>query len=408
MDVLVLAHYYDPEPIPKCGELARELKARGHGVSVITGFPNYPSGELYPGWKLRLLSRDRSAGFPVVRTYMYPYHGKSVFGRLANYFSFMLSAPFGAFFTPRCDVMYVWHPPLTVGVAAWITARLKRVRFVYDVQDIWPESALLSGMMREGFMVRMMWRLEKFVYKRADHILCVTEGARQNLIGKGVPPDKVTVMPHWIDLGEYTVADPDGARASIREQYGWGSKFVAMFAGNLGLVQGLDTLVQAAQHIDAEARVVFVGDGADKARIVEMSRELGVEDRVQFIDRQPASRMGAFMAAADALIVHLRKSELSRYVIPTKTLAYLASGRPIVMAMEGAAADVVKDAGAGIIVEPENPSALAAALREMANTDPAEREAVGRRGRDYATRHYAKDVVIPQYADLLGRFARRR
>ena len=185
MDVLVVSHYYPPEPIPKAGDLATALTQRGHKVAVITGFPNYPSGKLYDARRLSFLSRRRDGAFPVVRTFQYPYHGRSVIGRLANYLSFMTSAPLGALFTSRCDVLYVWHPPLTVGVAAWLIARWKRAPFVYDVQDIWPESAVLSGLLKEGPLVRLISRIERFVYSKADHLICVTEGARQNLISKG-------------------------------------------------------------------------------------------------------------------------------------------------------------------------------------------------------------------------------
>jgi glycosyltransferase involved in cell wall biosynthesis len=409
MDVLIVTHYFHPEPIPKTHDLAEALTQRGHRVSVVTGFPNYPSGNLYEGWKLSLVKRAREAGVAIVRTFQYPYHGRRIIGRLANYLSFMLSAPLGALFTKRCDVLYVWHPPLTVGVAAWVIARWKRAPFVYDVQDIWPESAVLSGLLREGLLVRCISRLEKFVYSKADHLICVTEGARQNVIGKGVDPDKVTVLPHWINESEFVLPDRDAARARIREQFGWGSKFVVMFAGNVGLVQGLDTVVETARLLaaDEELLIAIVGDGADKERLVELARERNVGARLQFVDRQPSENMPAFMAAADALLVHLRNSEISNWVVPSKTLAYLASGKPIVMAMQGAAADLTREAGAGVLVDAENPAALADSLRKLSRTSEEERESMGRKGRAYLERHLMKDVVIDRYERLLKEVATR-
>jgi colanic acid biosynthesis glycosyl transferase WcaI len=410
MDVLIVTHYYPPEPIPKAGDLAEALTLRGHKVSVITGFPNYPSGKLYEGWRLSLVSRRRDGTVPVVRTFQYPYHGRSVIGRLANYFSFMITAPLGALFTSRCDVMYVWHPPLTVGVAAWLIARWKRAPFVYDVQDIWPESAVLSGLLRPGPFVRLISRLERFVYRKADHLICVTEGARQNVISKGVDPAKVSVLPHWIDESEFVLPDREAARAQVREQFGWGTKFVVMFAGNIGLVQGLDTVIESARLLaaDDELLIAIVGDGADKERLVSLAREKNAGARVQFIDRQPSANMPALMAGADALLVHLRNSEISNWVVPSKTLAYLASGKPIVMAMEGAAADLTRDAGAGVLVEPENAPALADALRRLARSSNEERDEMGRSGRAYLERHLAKDVVIGRYEELLKRVAAER
>jgi colanic acid biosynthesis glycosyl transferase WcaI len=220
MRVLVLSQYYDPEPVPKAGELARALRDRGHSVQVITGFPNYPSGVLYEGFRLGLVKKEVRDGLTVRRTYEYPYHGTSVFGRMLNYGTFALSAVLGALSIGKTDVIYVWHPPLTIGIAAWLIGILRRAPFVYDVQDIWPESALLSGLMKPGPVVRVMHALEKFVYRRATHLFVVTEGARQNLIEKGVEPDRVTVMPHWIDEELFQPVGDD-ARRACRAQYGW-------------------------------------------------------------------------------------------------------------------------------------------------------------------------------------------
>lgn len=404
MRVLILSQYYHPEPIPKPVELAHALREAGDDVTVITGFPNYPSGLLYPGFRLGLVRREEIDGIQVLRTFEYPYHGTRAIGRFANYVSFMLSAPLGCLLAPKLDAIYVWHPPLTVGVAAWVIARLRGIPLLYDVQDIWPEAAVLSGILKPGLVVRCLSRLELFVYRRADHILAVTEGARQNIIAKGVPAEKVTAMPHWFDPGifENTAAQD---REKTRRQYGWEGKFVAVFAGNLGLVQGLETIVLAAELLreDPRIRVAFVGDGADRARLVGLVASLNLEASVQFVERQPMERMPAIMAGADALLVHLKWSALSNFVIPTKTLAYLASGKPIVMAMHGAAADIVQAAGAGYTVPPEDPNALAEGIRKLAAAPEEEQARMGQAGMAYLRRHFARDVVVPRYRALLER-----
>lgn len=403
MRVLILSQYYWPEPIPKPAELAQALRQAGDEVAVITGYPNYPAGRLYDGYSLCLVQRESIDGVPVFRTFEFPYHGTRALGRVANYVSFMLSAPLGSFWTPRVDAIYVWHPPLTVGVAAWIIARLRGIPFVYDVQDIWPEAAVLSGILKPGFVVSCLSKLERFVYQRADHLFAVTAGARSNLISKGVPPAKVSVMPHWFDESIFR-SEAQGAREEVRKTWGWSGKFIALFAGNLGLVQGLETIVRAAEHLhtDENVKIVFVGDGSDKNRLVELVDFLKLQERVQFIERQPMERMPEFMAAADCLLVHLKHSELSNYVIPTKTLAYLASGRPIIMAMLGAAADLVRVADAGIVLPPEDPALLAAGIRELSNLREDERLAMGRRGRDYLERHLSKEIIVPKYRAVLA------
>jgi colanic acid biosynthesis glycosyl transferase WcaI len=409
MRVLILSQYYTPEPVPKPSELAEALRGRGHLVSVLTGYPNYPSGDLYDGFRLRLMERSSVSGIPVVRAFEYPYHGTRALGRVLNYASFMLAAPLASLFAPKCDVIYVWHPPLTVGVAAAIIARLRGVGFVYDVQDIWPESAVLSGLLKEGALVRFMAWLERLVYRQADHLFVVTEGARENLLRKGVPPEKVTVGNHWIDPDLFAPAG-DVARDAARAEHGWASRFVLLFAGNIGLVQGLDTVVDAAAALppDSNALIAIVGDGTDRRRLEERVAARGLEARVHFLARRSMEAMPPLFAAADALLVHLRKSELSRLVIPTKTLAYLAAGRPIIMAMEGAAADVVTAAGAGLVLPSEDAARMVAAIETLRTLPEAERQAMGARAMAYLNEHFARDVVIPEYETILQRVAYSR
>jgi colanic acid biosynthesis glycosyl transferase WcaI len=401
MRVLILSQYYSPEPVPKPAEMADALMRRGHQVSVLTGYPSYPSGDLYDGYRLRLAERTHIDGVPVVRCFEYPAHGTRALGRIANYLSFMVSAPFASVLAPRCDVIYVWHPPLTVGIAAAIIARLRGVRFVYDVQDIWPESALLSGMLRPGLLVNFLARLERVVYRLADHILVVTEGARQNLIEKGVPAEKVSVTRHWIDERIFTAVE-SGTRQAIRDRYGWGAQFVVLFGGNIGLVQGLDSVIDAAALLpDDSTRIVIVGDGTDLSRLQERAATLGLQRRVQFLGRQASELMPSLFAGADALLVHLKKSPLSRLVIPTKTMAYLASGRPIIMAMEGAAADLVSAAGAGIAVPSEHPASLVEAIETMRRMPEGERAAMGARGAEHLATNFTRDTVVPEYEAIL-------
>jgi glycosyltransferase involved in cell wall biosynthesis len=211
-------------------------------------------------------------------------------------------------------------------------------------------------------------------------------------------------MAHWVDERQFEQADAESARA-VRAAHGWQDRFVVLFAGNIGLVQGLETVLRAACQLQAGGQILiaFVGDGTDKARLQALADSLRLRDRVQFIDRQPAETMPGFMAAADALLVHLKQSELSHYVIPTKTLSYLAAGRPILMAMEGAAAQLVREAQAGMVVPPEDPGALAEAVRALCALPFAERSAIGRRGRDYLRANFARPRVIDQYAEVLRR-----
>ena len=397
MRILILGIYHDPEPIPKTGELARELKRRGHDVHVVTAFPHYPSGVLYPGYRLRPWTREVRDGVPVLRTYIYPYHGASSVLRMLNYFTWMVSSMAAAFLTPRMDVMYVWHPPLTVGVSAWVIARLKRIKFVYDVQDLWPESALASGLMKRGRLVDAMFRLADWVYARAPRILVVSDQAADYLVSRGVDRSKIHVAKHWID----DPPPPDPAR-DVRRELGLGDRFVVMFAGNLGLVQGLDVVVDAAAILRDDRRFVFVlvGDGVDRARLAARCRELAL-DSVVFAGAHPARDMPSFFAAADALLVHLGANEIAGHAIPTKMLAYLASGRPVICGIRGAGAQLARAAAAGPVIEPSDGRGLADACRMLAAATPSERSALGARGRAYYDEHFRRDKIMDFYEETL-------
>jgi colanic acid biosynthesis glycosyl transferase WcaI len=400
--ILILSIYHDPEPIPKTGELARELVRRGHDVTVVTSFPHYPRGDLYPGYRLRPWTWETRDGVPVLRTFIFPYHGTRASLRMVNYVSWMLSSMAAAWLAPRCDVIYVWHPPLTVGVSAWVLSKLKRAPFVYDVQDLWPESAEASGLLQPGRLVDALHRLADWVYARADRLLVVSGAAAEYIAGRGVNGEKVRVARHWIDE---TAFDAPASTRDVRADYGLEDAFVVLFAGNLGLVQGLDTVIEAAELIrDSRVRIVLVGDGSDRDRLAREAQRRQLRN-VVFAGQHPSSAMPDFYRAADALLVHLRPSLIASLAIPTKVLAYLAAAKPIVCAVPGATAELVRDADAGPVVSPGDAPALAHAILGLIETTPAERARLGESGRRYLMEHFRREHVIGEYEAALREVA---
>lgn len=402
MKVLIFSQYYFPEGVPKPHELAESLADMGHEVTVLTGLPHYPGGKLSKGYSISLFQKEMIRGIPVRRTFEIPYHSINPLLRIANYISFLISAPFGAFFTPKCDVIYVWHPPLTVGIAAWLISKIKRAPFVYDVQDIWGGFVVLSGMVRDsGLMVKLIRRLEQFVSRKAAKLIVQTEAGRKYFNERGVPSEKIAVLPNWADENDASL-DGEAQRNLLRDQFGWNDDFVLLFAGNLGIVQALDAVIEAASSlVETNVRIVFVGDGTDKPRLEKLTSDLNINGVVQFIQRQPMEKMPAFLAAADALLVHLKKSELTQFVIPSKTNTYLASGKPILLATGGAAADLIKAARAGIVVEPENAAQICEAIKKMRMMSPDEREAMGHNGLAYFRENLSRKQVTVRYEKLL-------
>jgi glycosyltransferase involved in cell wall biosynthesis len=394
MRILIVSQYYDPDPISKPSEVALGLTQRGHEVFVLCGLPNYPSGKLAPGYRVRPLRRERRDGIPVFRVAEIPYHGSSVIRRLLNYGSFLGSALFFGIFLPRPDVIYVWHPPLTNGIAAWWVGFVHRVPFVLDVQDIWPDEGLLAGLIHEGRLVVFFRKLEKWVYRRAAKVLVVTEGAMHDLASKGVLPGKVQVLPNWID--PLWLADPTPEQVVQAQALLQGAgRFIVTFAGNLGYAQGLDTVLRAAQHLRAHPNVAFrfIGEGAAEPELRELATDLRL-DNVEFLGRRPPAETAALLRASDALLVHLRNGPAAGVILPTKTLAYLAAGRPILMAMEGEAATVVAASRSGISVPSEDPAALAEAVLKLTRATAEDLARMGANGRAYVVAKFSQQDLL--------------
>ena len=276
---------------------------------------------------------------------------------------------------------------------------------MYDVQDLWPESALASGLMRPGRLVDILYRLADWVYRRAPVLLVVSRAAADYLRGRGVDARKIVVASHWFDTTPFEAP----VSRDVRAEFGWASRFVVMFAGNLGMVQGLETVVEAAALLQhrADIHFVLVGDGSDRPRLEGLIAERKLRN-ISFAGQHPASEMPAFFNAADALLVHLRQSHVADHAIPTKILAYMAAARPVVCGTGGAAAEVLDAADAGITTPAGDAAAMAAAIERLAASSPAERARLGANGRAYLHEHFDRSTIIDQYERLLVELGDRR
>jgi glycosyltransferase involved in cell wall biosynthesis len=403
MRILVLSQYYDPEPISKPGEVANELVARGHHVQVITGLPNYPTGSLAPGYRLVLRQWERGGDVRILRLFEWPYHGTSTIGRLANYGSFAFSALLACLSVSRPDVMYVWSPPLTVGVVASVVSALRGVPFVYDLQDIWPETLVFAGMSERSSAVSVMRFAERRVYGRASQILVPTEGARVNLETKGTPPSKIAVLPHWVNPDDFVELDAAGYATSRSALEATDLDFVVTYAGNLGFAQGLEQIVRAARNLRAYPRIKFrlIGDGAATDRI---KGEIAAEalQNIRMLGRRTRTETARLLAASDLLLLVLRNRELGRLALPGKVTTYLASGRPILSAAGEGAGRLITSVGAGVVVEPDDDVGLSRAILEISNKPPRALTEVGDLGRDYARFEMSRSRLVDQLEVILG------
>jgi lipopolysaccharide/colanic/teichoic acid biosynthesis glycosyltransferase len=395
MRILLITQWFDPEPTFKGLLFAKELQRQGHEVRVLTGFPNYPGGELYSGYRVRPLQRETIDGIPVLRVPLYPSHDGSAIRRIANYVSFSLSATIGAMISPRPDVAYVYHPPATVGLPALVLKMLKGVPFVYDVQDLWPDTLAATGMLTRPRILRLVGQGMKRVYRGASRIVVLSDGFREALVRRGVPRRRIRVIPNWADEQQIDLTAPSKQRS---DELGFSGKFTVTFAGNVGKGQGLDTVLDAAEQLNGvpDVRFLIVGAGVEVDRLMAQARQRNLAN-VDFLPRRPIHQMGEILMRSDALLVHLRDDPLFAITVPSKTQAYLMAGRPILMGVRGDAARMVEDAGAGLVFDPENSSQLAECVLNLLEMTSAQRARMGDAGRQYYHEHLSLQVGARQF-----------
>jgi colanic acid biosynthesis glycosyl transferase WcaI len=408
MKILLLTQWFDPEPTFKGLLFARELTARGHEVEVLTGFPNYPGGQVYPGYRIRPWVRENIDGVSVLRVALYPSHDKSGWRRALNYVSFAISAAvIGTALVSKPDVMYVYNPPATVGLPAVVIGLLRRVPFVFDICDLWPDTVAASGMLSNRAAIGLLDVWCKFIYARARHVVVVSPGFKRQLTARGVPANKVDVIYNWCDDASMRPVD---ATPEMAAALGLSGHFNVMFAGTMGTAQALDSVLAAAalcQTSLPNVQFVFVGGGVDRDRLEQKAADLALTN-TRFVARQPMASMGAVLAIADVLLVHLRNHALFRITIPSKTQAYMSSAKPVLMAVGGDAAELVEESGAGLVCEAECARSIADAVARFAGMSPAARRSMGEAGRRFYDEQLCLQVGVTRFEAIFARISGAR
>ena len=412
MKVLLLTQFYWPErrtaPF-NLATIAESLQDRGHEVLVLTGFPNHPFGRLYDGYRMRWRQWDEVRGVRVLRLPLYPSHSLSGLKRALHYGSFALSsATIGAWLSRRfeADVLFVYLPPLTNWLPIRVLKALHGVPAMYWITDLWPEALQAAGARIPPWLARAIQRLDTAVSRQARLICVNSPGLKELLLGKGVAEDKVEVITDWADEELFFPVPPD---PDLARQHGLDGKFNVMYGGTIGPAQGLDTVLGAAELLrgQADLQFVLVGSGEDKERLRRLAGERGL-DNVLFLPGQPMDQIHRFYALADVLLAHLSPDPLYEVQIPSKIMAYMACGRPILCAIAGAAAAVVEPSGAGICCPPGDPQAMAAAIRRLAALSRDERERLGAAGREAYLGQYTRAVQAARIEGLLRGVAAAR
>lgn len=374
------------------------LVAMGHEVTVLTGYPNYPGGKIYPGYRIRPWQREEINGVSVVRVPLYPSHDSGAVKRVLNYMSYAICASLlGPFLVRRPDVVHAYLSPLTAAFPAWLISRLYRAPLSCEVQDIWPESLAATGMLNNRRILSAIGWVAKWVYRRAASIRVISQGFRENLVSKGVDSEKIKVIPNWVDFDKY---EPQEHSPELARELGLDNGFTVMFAGNMGPAQDLENVLEAAALLrdTPQIRFAMVGDGISFESLKKRAVELDLPN-VKFLGRYPGEEMSRLYALADVLLVHLRDTTLFRITIPHKIYGYMASGTPVLAAVEGDVADVVRDYGAGMACAAGDPQALAETVRAFARMSPDERQKMADSGQQatrerHALTHVVEELVI--------------
>lgn len=401
MRILFLTQLFDPENAIKGLSFAKALAAAGHEVDVITAFPSYPGGKVYQGFRQRWRQIEQMApGVNVTRVATYISRDRSGLKRLLGYASFGAMAFLHALFHKRPDVIYAYYPPVVGGLAAIALGACKRAPVVYDVQDLWPEAVVASGMIREGRLTRFIEALAGFIYRRSAAVITLSDGYRAALLRKSVAPGKVVRIYNWCDEARIVVATCPAS------EDGEDHVFRVVYAGNLGAAQGLEAVVRAAGIVaergHADVRFDFIGDGVEKPALQELARTLGLAN-IRFVDKVPPEEIGSLLGRAGALIAHLRNDPVFAITVPQKTQAYLLAGRPLLMAIAGESAEIIQLAGAGIAAQPENPEQIATAAIHLSRMPANERQAMGERGNMFYEQHMSQQNGVRQTLELLDR-----
>jgi colanic acid biosynthesis glycosyl transferase WcaI len=400
MRFLVLSQYFPPEvgaTQVRLSSMCRELVRAGHQVDVVTAMPHHPVGEIFPRYRGRFSCLEFQDGVRVRRTWLYAAAG-SGWRRILSYFSFMVTSLYSITRVRAPDYIFVDSPPLFLGVTGWMASVYWKCPFIFNVADLWPDSVLDLGVMKEGAFIKAAFWLEGWIYRRAQFVNAVTRGIYDVLLNrKNVPAAKILFLPNGVDTN---IVQPLPSDESLKKKLGLTGKSIAIYAGNHGYAAGAEQILQAAKLLESHANMhfLFVGDGPDKTRLQNLAAELQLQNTT-FLDSIPLESMSSYLSIADIALITLRKAGVTRGARPAKTFVMMAAAKPIVLAAEGEAEELIASSGAGVIVPPDEPEQFAAAILAMHEDAEGARE-MGLRGLAYVREKF-------EWSKLVGNWLRQ-
>ena len=404
VDILYVSQYFPPEscaPAARVYELSRSWVQAGARVSVLTAFPNHPTGTIPRHYRGKLYQAEDVDGIKIHRTFIYPAANKGFWGRALNYLSFAVSALLtGALKLETPDVVVATSPQFLVALSGYLLAKLLRAPFVFEVRDLWPASIVAVGALKEGsILVGMLEVLERFLYRRAHRIVVVTDSFKRLIAAKGIPESKISVSKNGVDLSAFY---PGPKPQDLLRRHALEGKFVVAYIGTIGMAHGVEMLVDAAERLQGEPdiRFVAVGQGAESAGLAALAKRRGLGN-ITFLGAVSRSEVREWIAASDVCAVMLRNKPLFRTVIPSKMFEIMACARPVILAVAGESAQLLERAGAGISIPPEDTGGFCSAVLAL-KRDPALMESMGTSGRRFVEEHFNRTAQAGRYLTLLA------
>jgi len=401
--ILFITDNFPPEvnaPASRTFEHCRRWVSEGNQVTVLTCAPNFPNGKVYEGYKNRFHYREEMSGIATIRVITYISPNSGFFSRILDYLSFMFSAIVAGLFVKKVDVIVATSPQFFTTVAAYFLSKIKRKPWVFELRDLWPESISAVGALRSKRVIGMLEKLELFLYRNANLIVTVTHSFKQNLMERGIASAKIKTVTNGVDLARFSSR---GKAANVISDLGFQGKFVVGYIGTHGLAHGLDTIIDAAEvtqrsGLNNDIQFLFLGDGAMKRELVQRADGLELKN-VTFHDTVPKDQVVSYWAILDLCVVHLKKDPLFETVIPSKIFESMAMGVPLVHCVPGESASIVADSEAGVLVPPENPDAIAAAIIDL-KQDRIRREQLARKALT-GSKKYGREALADHMLDYL-------
>jgi glycosyltransferase involved in cell wall biosynthesis len=389
-------------PSARTFEHARHWASMGHDVTVITGFPNHPTGIIRPEYRGRVVKRENIDGIELLRTWVYCTANKGFFKRILNFFSFFFSSLiFGSLLSKRPDVVIGTSPQFFCAVSAYLLSIIKRVPFVFEVRDIWPQSAVELGALKNPLIIKALEAIELHLYRRAQLIIVVAESTKPYLLRKGIAGQKIKCIPNGIDADYFELSGAE-APEKLLDKLDLRGRFIVSYIGTHGMSHALDVVLHAARQLQVDTGVhfLFVGEGAEKENLKRLAAELSLSN-VTFIHEQPRDGLPSYYRASDVSLVPLRRLPVFKKVLPSKLFELMGAGCPIICSVEGEAADLVTRAEAGLCIEAENRESLIAAISSL-RAAPGLRRQLGLNGQRFAKTHYLRSALAENYLRSLS------